>query len=846
MKPIFAFVLLLVLYSCGDRTKDELSSPGVSEELAQQRRESIKNIHYTISFSIPEKRLVPIQGAIRIVFELSKPEEPVILDFNAPELNLRTVTSPIFGNVKYTHKNEHIIIDPSSLKQGINDINIVFTATELGLNRQDDYLYTLFVPDRASSVFPCFDQPDLKATYGLELEIPEDWVAVSTGEVIEEEILHGRKTISYARTLPFSTYVFSFAAGKFHTITDTRGTPPMTMYHRETDSAKIARNADEIFDLHRKAINWMERYTDILYTFGKFDFVAIPSFQYGGMEHPGTIHYRASSLWLEETATQNDYLGRASLIAHETAHMWFGNLVTMRWFDDVWMKEVFANFMADKIVNPSFPDINHDLKFLLRHYPRAYTVDRSEGANAIRQPLDNLKQAGNMYGAIIYNKAPIMMKKLERMTGEQAFQEGLKEYLEKFNLINADWNELIIILDTKTTEDLKSWSDIWIENSGMPILEVNRNNGDVTIQQRDLVNRNRLWMQELEVLTGQSSQNVLLNQDQVSLTLSNQAEFILPNGNGLEYGAFILDNKSAEYLLKEVNRFDDPYKRGLIWLDLFETMLNGGIDYGNYTTSLLESIAVENDKLLLELLLDQLEIVYWKFLDSTKQKEIGSTIETQLWAEINSRASSDLKAAFYKSFVQLTNTDDGTEKLFGLWNKSITIDGLSLAERDYMDLSLQLAIRDYENANRILNEQRDRISNEDRKKQFIFVRPASVSNPNTRDQFFLSLDIEAKRAVEPWVLEGLSLLHHPLRADYSVKYLGKSLEMLEEIQMTGDIFFPKRWLDATFSGHRSSEALKIVDDHLVQNPNLNKRLRQKILQSTDLLRRSVNNQAPTL
>ena len=132
----------------------------------------------------------------------------------------------------------------------------------------------------------------------------------------------------------------------------------------------------------RRRSRWLEDYTGIPYPFGKFDFVLIPSFQFGGMEHAGAILYNAASLMLDESATQNQLLERASIIAHETAHMWFGDLVTMRWFNDVWMKEVFANFMAAKIVNPSFPQVNHELRFLLAHYPAAYQVDRTAGTNA--------------------------------------------------------------------------------------------------------------------------------------------------------------------------------------------------------------------------------------------------------------------------------------------------------------------------------------------------------------------------------------------------------------------------------------------------------------------------------
>ena len=165
--------------------------------------------------------------------------------------------------------------------------------------------------------------------------------------------------------------------------------------------------------MHFSALDWLEEYTGISYPFEKFGFALIPSFQYGGMEHPGAILYRARSLFLEENATQNELLGRAGLIAHESAHMWFGNLVTMDWFNDVWLKEVFANFMSAKIVNPHFPAINHDLRFLMAHYPSAYGVDRTKGANPIQQELPNLKDAGTVYGAIIYQKAPIVMRHLE-------------------------------------------------------------------------------------------------------------------------------------------------------------------------------------------------------------------------------------------------------------------------------------------------------------------------------------------------------------------------------------------------------------------------------------------------
>ena len=266
--------------------------------------------------------------------------------------------------------------------------------------------------------------------------------------------------------------LFAFAAGQFRIDIAERRGRTFRMFHRETDTSKVARNRDAIFDLHASALAWLEDYTTLAYPFGKFDFVLIPSFQFTGMEHPGAVFYNASALLLDESATENQLLGRANTIAHETAHMWFGDLVTMKWFDDVWMKEVFANFMAARIANPSFPAVNHELRFLASHYPAAYAVDRTSGTHPIRQPLDNLAHAGSQYGAIIYQKAPIVMRQLELLLGVENLRDGLRVYLQRFQFGNATWRDLIDILDERSNLDVAAWSRVWVEEPGRPQLDV--------------------------------------------------------------------------------------------------------------------------------------------------------------------------------------------------------------------------------------------------------------------------------------------------------------------------------------------------------------------------------------
>ncbi|MFC7666331.1 M1 family aminopeptidase [Hymenobacter humi] len=326
--------------------------------------------------------------------------------------------------VAIDHRNEHLVLPAAALKVGRNVAEIRLRAGEQSLNRNADYLYTLLVPDRARTVFPVFDQPNLKAPFTLALTVPQGWQAMANAPVRDSVLNGASKSYSFAPSDSISTYLFSFAAGKFTRLTRQLNGRTMSLLHRETDPAKLRLSLDPIFQLHAYALAFMEQYTGLPYPFQKFDFVSIPDFQYGGMEHVGAIDYKASTLFLDEGATQDQILARSNLVSHETAHMWFGDLVTMQWFNDVWMKEVFANFMADKVTQVAVKNSNYDLKFVIDHYPAAYGIDRTAGANPIRQPLANLQDAGSLYGNIIYHKAPIMMRQARAPDGPGIFPAG--------------------------------------------------------------------------------------------------------------------------------------------------------------------------------------------------------------------------------------------------------------------------------------------------------------------------------------------------------------------------------------------------------------------------------------
>jgi aminopeptidase N len=825
---------------------------GVPLEVATRRAATVSHVRYELALSIPDALAVPLTGTTTIRFVLADPSAPLVLDFETSREHVKAVDAN--GTpAAFTFVNGHIVIPAASLVRGDNTVRIAFNAGDASLNRNADFLYTLFVPARARLALPVFDQPDLKGRWTVTLEHPGAWQSAANGAELERTTSGARTTVTFAETQPLPTYLVAFIAGDFKLETAERNGRTFRMFHRETDAAKVARNRDAIFDLHARALEFLERYTAIPYAFGKFDFVAIPAFQFGGMEHAGKILYNASGLLLDESATQNQMLGRASVISHETAHMWFGDLVTMRWFNDVWMKEVFANFMAAKIVNPSFPQVNHDLRFLLSNYPAAYEVDRTSGANPIRQVLDNLNEAGSMYGAIIYQKAPVVMRHLEALLGDDNFRDGLRAYLTRHAFANATWPDLIAVLDARTPVDLQEWSRVWVDQPGRPTIqtELTVKNGRIAklaFRQRDPRGRNTLWPQQLRIAIGGPAGRQMLTVDMKdAVTEVPQAAgltappYVLPSAAGWAYGNFVLDRASLEFLTTSLPEIDDPLTRGSAWVTLWDALLEGRVPPTAFLDLALQSLPRESDEQMTSRILGYASNTWWRFLNTAERETRAARFESLLREGLSQATTPSQKAAWFGTLCNVAVTPGTVGWLQQVWAQKENVSGLPLAEADYTSLALELAVRQVDGWHDILQTQLGRIENPDRKGRFQFVMPALSADADERERWFASLRDVANRRREPWVLEGLNYLHHPLRAEASRKYVQASLDLLWEIQQTGDIFFPKRWLDATMGGHSSKEVADTVRAFLKTLPaHYPERLRNITLQSADELYRAAD------
>jgi aminopeptidase N len=794
---VFACLLCILPVSAEQKVQ------GVPHWLAEARASEISNVNYILTFNIPENKSVPVRGSVTILFDIQERQD-VILDFQGDLTDVCMVNGK---EREVEYEDEHIIIPKRFTRDGNNVVELTFYSRDQALNRNEDYMYTLFVPDHARSVFPCFDQPDMKATFSLELTVPEGW-----------------KTMVSCGTKPIPTYLFSFVAGRFQERTVNRDGRQLRALYRETDPQKLEQ-LDKIFDIAALSLRWMERYTDIQYPFDNYGFVILPGYQFGGMEHPGAIQFSDSRLFLGKNPTQDELLSRLELIAHETSHMWFGDLVTMSWFDDVWMKEVFANFLASKISREQMPEVSHDLNFLKMYLQPAIATDRTEGTHPIRQQLMNLNEASLLYGNIIYDKAPVVMQKLEELLGERELQEGLRQYLVRYAYSNASWDDLISLLDLRRpSADLRKFSDVWVKKEGLPIIHTEYQNGKIVITQTDPLGRGITWPQNFHMMLGNDLgtskvYDVRMNRARVEIPVPQKPHFIIPNYDGRGYGLFTLNTGDLHTLCTRLMCTSEELPRYAMVLTLFDNYLMHRLP-ASYFGELYRMMEREESPLILSTVARQMRTI--AFEAGPKERH---TLELCMLDLTKVNTTPACRQNILKQLAVSASAPEILNQIYKIWQRGT--DPI-FSERDYMQMAWHLAIMRPREWRQIIQTQRSRLKNPDRQREFDFVSQACNPDRDAQIQLFQTLMKPQNRVSEPWVTQALALLCQDQREAQGTFFIAPGLGILQNIQLTGGIFFPTNWLSALLGWHKSREARQAVHEFLQQTPDYPPYLRRKI------------------
>ncbi len=862
MKREIAGAALVAALMAGAALAAPPLEPGVSRELARWRAERYGDVRYGLELAItaPVTRL---EGKLELrVAARGKPVD-LVLDWRPPP---GTLLSAVEANGAAIEKprivREHLVIPARHVRTGENVVRLAFespvatagTAVTLYRDREDgsEYVYSLFVPSDASTVFPSFDQPDLKARFTLVLDVPPAWEAVSNAPAAETVARGTSNRVRFRATEPISTYLFAFAAGPFEVLDEREDgvapQPEARLFVRKSRLGRAKRETSEMFALHRQAIDYFAGYFGFPFPFPKHDLVLVPEFPYGGMEHAGATFLREESVLFPFEPAAADRLRRSQLLFHETSHQWFGNLVTMRWFDDLWLKEGFANLMAAKAtaaITPEYGAWNafHQLKVA------AYRTDATQGTTPIWQRLPNLSAAKSAYGSIVYSKAPAVLRQAEFYLGADAFQRAVQGFVHTHAYGAADWNDLVRALEGASGRKLDAWANAWVKRRGMPVVRTSWRAGHdgrierFALAQTPVLGGDGVWPMrtELFVASDGASRTVPVTLDGRSHTVRELAgapapRYVFANHGDYAYGRFVLDDVSRAALLADVGAVADPFLRALLLDALWDEVRDARLAPVAYIDLALEQAPRESEELTVASLVGRAQTALRWYLSDAQRAEAAPRVEAALRAGMTGAPDTGQRITYFRTFVAAATTAEARATLKALLAGAHEVSGVSLSSRDrFRIIERLLALGDPE-AEQLLAAQ-SLADPSDNGRRYAYAAAAARPDPAAKRRQFTDW-LEDPALPESWIDESLAPFNVVEHAAATAPLLDAALRELPKLKRERKIFFVNNWL-AAFLGGQTNPAAVATAKRFLREAKVDPDLRRKVLESLDGLERTV-------
>ena len=842
----------------GDQARaEDLAAPGVSRELAAWRAARYRDISYGIDVVL-KAPFESLRGRLRLQFALAVVDGDLILDWRPDHggaLSAVTVNGVALSAVLLDP--DHLRVARAMLKPGVNRIELDFAApirtTGTALTRfhdpqdQTDYIYSLFVPADASSVFPCFDQPDLKGRFTLSGSIPAGWRIVSNAPELDTQDAEGRSLTRFVVTEPISTYQFAFAAGPFAVIRDESSA--MRMFVRQSRGERTRQEAVEVFRLTREGTAWLADYFARAFPFAKYDLVLIPELAYGGMEHAGVTFLREDSVLFPFQPSQLDRLRRAQLIFHETAHQWFGDLVTMRWFDDLWLKEGFANFMAAKAAAALLSELDAWNAFRATKLA-AYRTDVTLGTTPIWQPLPNLNSAKSAYGSIVYSKAPAVLRQAEFLLGDEVFREAVRDLVARHAYAVADWRDLLGAFERHSGRNLQGWGAAWVLRRGLPIVRFSfdtDNQGrmcNATLSQRDALGEGGVWPMRLQIVMVDASGGaervpVLLEGESMQLpqlTGRPAPQFAYANDGDFGYALFLLDPASRSYLLQQIGQVQAPFLRVLLWDALWESVRAAELAPVDYLDAVIRRLPEERDEVTASTLLSRLQMVFRWYLSDAQQGADALRLEQVVEQMMVSGEGTGLRIVVFRAYTALASSAQARAKLKELLAGERGISGVTLSSNDRFRIIRRLLVLGDVDAQALLARQ-SAADGSDEGRRLAYAARAAIADAQVKRELFTAFLSDAQLP-ERWIEDSLAPFNAVEHEKLTAAWLAPALQALPELKRRHKIFFVNDWVAAFVGGQRGAPALETVQ-RVLHERSLPEDLQRKLLEAVDDLQRTV-------
>ena len=687
--------------TAADNASDKASEANLTMSEAEERSKAISNIHYGLQVELVEDSAT-FNAKFTAKFESNASTTFLDLQDTAKVHSVKVNGQNMA--VDFTRHRLQLV----NLAKGVNEIEIdytqVYSHDGRGLHQFKDpedgrvYLYTQFEAYDAHWMFPCFDQPDLKAKLTMQVKAPKDWEVITTTRETEKKVGGKYTDWSFPETPMLSTYLFSLHSGPYHKWESSAGKLRLRLFARKS-LAKYVKTKDW-FTPTKAGLAFYGAYFDYPFPFLKYDQIIAPGFNAGAMENVAAVTF---SEWYVNRGdiTRENRERLASVILHEMAHMWFGDLVTMKWWNGLWLNESFATFMAAHAMYEVTEFKESWQSFYTSEKSWAYWEDQLVTTHPIDGIVKDTDSAFSTFDGITYGKGASVMKQLRFYIGDQAFRNGVRSYFKAHAYKNTQLSDFMDELAKSSKKDLDHWSDTWLKKEGLDSVFADYQCKSEKIESFNL---------ELKGPEGDSSPRVHrtkvgiynLNGKDVALTKLVSVEysgkrtpvteligercpdFVYPNDQDEDYVKVRLDSRSLVTIQSHLNSIKSEFTRNLIWPNLYEMVRDAELPAAEYLKILLASVPSETSINVVNSMLGRHRDAFYYLPNQTTAQKAERTVwiekmETLLWSLLQkSKPGSDWQKTFHAKFTDIAESEKARTRLVNLLTGKEALKGLTL------------------------------------------------------------------------------------------------------------------------------------------------------------------------
>ncbi|MBA2806163.1 aminopeptidase N [Streptomyces sp. KM273126] len=802
-----------------------------------------------------------------IRFRCSDPGATSFADLVAPSVTAVSLNGRDLDPSEVFDGTRIVLEDLAADNELVVDARCAYSRTGEGLHRFVDpedgevYLYTQYEPADSRRVFANFEQPDLKAPFRFEVRAPEGWTVWSNGAGEQQDGVW-----RFAETKPISTYITAVVAGPYHYVTDTYERTFEDGTRLEIPLGAMCRrglapyfDADDVFLVTKQGLDFFHDHFDYPYPFGKYDQAFVPEYNLGAMENPGLVTFREEFIFRGKV-TQASYERRANVILHEMAHMWFGDLVTMVWWDDLWLKESFADFMGTFSMVEATRFTDGWITFANNRKSWAYRADQLPSTHPVTADIRDLEDAKLNFDGITYAKGASVLKQLVAYAGRDAFLEGARRYFKRNAYGNTRLGDLLSVLEETSGRDMGGWARSWLQTAGVNsltpqvLLDADGRVAELAVLQEAAESHPRLRPHRVAIgLYRRGQEGALERYAQAEtdvdgartvvaeLAGAEAPELVLVNDADLTYCKTRFDDMSLATLRAALGDMTDPLARALCWSALWNMTRDALLPAREFIDLVLKFAGRESDIGVLQMLHAWAESALTHYA-APEWREQGSRLLTQ-GAAVELYAAehgSEHQLAWARFFARVTD-EPGFELLTGLLDGTATVDGLQV------DQELRWALLDTLATHGVVGEKElaaelardDTASGRRHQVRCLAARPSAA----VKAQAWASV-VESDTLSNALVEATIAGFGRPSQRELTAPYAEKYFAAIERVWAQRSIQIGMNVVSGLFPSLQGSPAtLDATDAWLSAHEDAPPALRRLVLEARDDLARSLRGQA---